>query len=106
MGDQRFVPRSAYRGSGGRGLLTALALAGAMFGWACTNTGDGGKFVEPVRSADGATDAPLTADAATDGAGGSGAAGAAGAAGNAGTAGAAGNDGIAGAAGIGGAGGI
>ena len=101
MVDQRFVPKSARNGLG---LLGVLALAGAIFGWACTDNSGGGNFVQPMRpfsTADAAADAPSTTDAAPTGAGGA----AGGAGGEAGAAGAAGSSGAAGTAGSAGAGG-
>jgi len=92
MVDQRFVPKSARKATGAPGLLGGLAIAGAIFGWACTDNSGTSSFVQPVR--------PFPTDAATDGA-----AGATGAAGNGGVSGAAGSAGAAGGAGAAGAGG-
>jgi hypothetical protein len=69
MADVRFVPRSATKMLGAFALVGALAGAGALLVWGCTDNSGNGKFVEPNRpfdaaAADGAT---ASGDAATDG---------------------------------------
>jgi hypothetical protein len=87
MADVRFVPKSATkpatkwatRSAGALALVGALAGAGALLVWGCTDNSGNGKFVEPNRpfptdgasaavdgSTDGATDAHATTDAAAD----------------------------------------
>jgi hypothetical protein len=76
MADVRFVPRSATKMMGALALVGALAGAGALLVWGCTDNSGNGKFVEPNRpfpdaaadaaSVDGATDAHATTDAAAD----------------------------------------
>ena len=68
MADVRFVPKSATKMMGAFALVGALAGAGALLVWGCTDNSGNGKFVEPNRpfdaaAADGAT---ATGDAATD----------------------------------------
>jgi len=69
MADVRFVPRSATKMMGAFALVGALAGAGALLVWGCTDNSGNGKFVEPNRpfdaaAADGAT---ASGDAAPDG---------------------------------------
>jgi hypothetical protein len=69
MADVRFVPKSAAKMVGAFALVGALAGAGALLVWGCTDNSGNGKFVEPNRpfdaaAADGAT---ASGDAATDG---------------------------------------
>ena len=69
MADVRFVPKSATKVAGALALVGALAGAGALLVWGCTDNSGNGKFVEPNRpfldaAADGAS-APV--DGATDG---------------------------------------
>jgi hypothetical protein len=78
MADVRFVPKSATRMMGALALVGALAGAGALLVWGCTDNGGNGTFVEPNRpfpdaaadgatpSNDAATDAKATTDAASD----------------------------------------
>ena len=82
MADVRFVPKSATKMMGAFALVGALAGAGALLVWGCTDNSGTGKFVEPNRpwdaaAADGAsasgdaaidagTDAHATTDAAAD----------------------------------------
>ncbi len=72
MADDRFVPKSAGKSKGSLALIGALAGAGTLFVWGCTDNSGNGKFVEPNRPlADGAARGrrPPTlarADAATE----------------------------------------
>ena len=78
MADVRFVPKSATKMMGAFALVGALAGAGALLVWGCTDNSGNGKFVEPNRpwdaaavdgastSGDAATDAHATTDAAVD----------------------------------------
>jgi hypothetical protein len=79
MADVRFVPKSATKMAGALALVGALAGAGALLVWGCTDNSGNGKFVEPNRpfptdgasapvdgSTDRATDAHATTDAASD----------------------------------------
>lgn len=74
MADVRFVPKSATkpatRMAGALALVGALAGAGALLVWGCTDNSGSGKFVEPNRPFDaGAADgAGAPSDAAVDGA--------------------------------------
>ncbi len=75
MADVRFVGKSATRSgskkmAGAFALVGALAGAGALLVWGCTDSSGGGKFVEPNRPFDAAAaDAPSASDdAAIDGA--------------------------------------
>ncbi len=84
MADVRFVPKSATKMMGAFALVGALAGAGALLVWGCTDNSGNGKFVEPNRpfdaaaadaasasgdaAIDGATDAHATTDAHRDGA--------------------------------------
>jgi hypothetical protein len=79
MADVRFVPKSATRVAGALALVGALAGAGALFVWGCTDNSGNEKFVEPNRpfpdaaadaasvSGDGATDGRTATDAADHG---------------------------------------
>jgi hypothetical protein len=79
MADVRFVPKSATKVAGALALVGALAGAGALFVWGCTDNSGNGKFVEPNRpfpdaaadaasaSVDGATDGRAATDAADHG---------------------------------------
>jgi hypothetical protein len=77
MADVRFVPKSATRSgskmAGALALVGALAGAGALLVWGCTDNSGNGKFVEPKRPFDAAAadaaSAPGDAaiDSATDG---------------------------------------
>ena len=76
MANVRFVGKSATRSAtksaskmaGALALVTALAGAGALLVWGCTDSSGNGKFVEPNRPFDAAAaDAPVApGDAATD----------------------------------------
>ena len=73
MADVRFVGKSATKSgskkvAGAFALVGALAGAGALLVWGCTDSSGGGKFVEPNRPfADAAADgASPSSDAATD----------------------------------------
>jgi hypothetical protein len=84
MADVRFVPKSAAKMVGAFALVGALAGAGALLVWGCTDNSGNGKFVEPNRpfdaaaadaasasgdaAIDAATDGHATADAHADGA--------------------------------------
>src|SRR5947208_15874040 len=68
MADVRFVGKSATKSgskkmAGALALMGALAGAGALLVWGCTDNSGSGKFVEPNRPF-----ADAAADAATDGA--------------------------------------
>jgi hypothetical protein len=71
MADARFVPRSVGRVLGGLALIGALAGAGALFVWGCTDSSGNANFVEPKRpftdgsAADSGSDGSAS-DAATD----------------------------------------
>jgi len=70
MADVRFVRKSASKvaskTAGALALVAALAGAGALLVWGCTDNGGNGKFVEPNRPfADAAADG-AAGDAATD----------------------------------------
>ncbi|HEX3906163.1 MAG TPA: hypothetical protein VH853_25295 [Polyangia bacterium] len=76
MADARFVPKSVGKRSvgkvlGGLALVGAMAGAGALFVWGCTDSSGGANFVEPKRPftdgsvADSGSDASAS-DAATD----------------------------------------
>jgi hypothetical protein len=69
MADVRFVPKSATRMMGALALVGALAGAGALLVWGCTDNSGSGKFVEPNRPFDAATGdgAIASGDAALDG---------------------------------------
>ena len=69
MADVRFVPKSATKMAGALALVGALAGAGALLVWGCTDNSGNGKFVEPNRPfPDAAADAASSSvDAATDG---------------------------------------
>ena len=69
MADVRFVPRSATKMMGAFALVGALAGAGALLVWGCTDNSGNGKFVEPNRPFDAAVADSATAsgDAAPDG---------------------------------------
>jgi hypothetical protein len=77
MADVRFVPKSAAKQPskvvGALALVGALAGAGALLVWGCTDNSGNGKFVEPKRpfdaaAADGASASSDAAiDSATDG---------------------------------------
>jgi hypothetical protein len=69
MADVRFVPKSATKVAGALALVGALAGAGTLFVWGCTDNSGNGKFVEPNRPfPDAAADAARpSGDAATDG---------------------------------------
>ena len=74
MADVRFVPKSATKATkmmGAFALVGALAGAGALLVWGCTDNSGNGKFVEPNRpfdaaAADGASDAATDGHATTD----------------------------------------
>jgi hypothetical protein len=68
MADDRFVPKSAGKMMGALALIGALAGAGTLFAWGCTDTSGSGKFVEPNRPFDAATDSASasSSDAAKD----------------------------------------
>jgi hypothetical protein len=82
MADVRFVPKSATKMMGAMALVGALAGAGALLFWGCTDNSGSGKFVQPNRPFDaaaadgasaaldgstgGATDGPAISDAAAD----------------------------------------
>jgi len=74
MADVRFVPKSATKSgskmAGALALVGALAGAGALLVWGCTDNSGNGKFVEPNRPfPDAAADAAsASGDAAIDGA--------------------------------------
>ena len=84
MADVRFVPKSATKVVGAFALVGALAGAGALLVWGCTDNSGNGKFVEPNRpfdaaaadaasasgdaAVDSATDGQATTDAHADGA--------------------------------------
>ena len=73
MADVRFVPKSATKMMGAFALVGALAGAGALLVWGCTDNSGNGKFVQPNRpwdaaAADGAIASGDSAtDSATDG---------------------------------------
>ena len=76
MADVRFVPKSATKSTGkmagALALVGALAGAGALFVWGCTDNSGNGQFVQPQRpfdaaaAIDGSTDGHPTTDAAGD----------------------------------------
>ena len=75
MAQVRFVGKSATKSgskrmAGAFALVGALAGAGALLVWGCTDSSGGGKFVEPNRPFDAAAadGASASGDAASDGA--------------------------------------
>ncbi|HLK92000.1 MAG TPA: hypothetical protein VKZ18_19065 [Polyangia bacterium] len=98
MAHARFVPRSIGKVMGSLALVGALAAAGGLFVWGCTND-EGSNFKEPNRPFDAGTS---STDAGTAGVGGGAGSGVGGAAGS-GVGGAAGSG--AGGLGLGGLGG-
>jgi hypothetical protein len=77
MADVRFVGNSATKAgskkmAGALALVAALAGAGALLVWGCTDSSGSGKFVEPNRpfdaAIDGATDAAVDHVTHADGA--------------------------------------
>ena len=74
MADVRFVPKSttksASKMAGALALVGALAGAGALLVWGCTDNSGNGKFVEPNRPFDAAVadSGSVSPDSATDGA--------------------------------------
>jgi hypothetical protein len=69
MADDRLVPKSAGKMMGALALIGALAGAGTLLVWGCTDNSGSGKFVEPNRPFDAAaTDsaAGSSSDASSD----------------------------------------